>query len=72
MGGEREVYRGFVGNPEEKSPHGRPTYKWEDVMKIDFTTTWVGVACVHPAQVKDRWGALANAVMNLRVVVRQS
>ena len=36
MGEWRVVYRGLVGKPEEKRPHGRPRLRWEDNIKIDL------------------------------------
>jgi hypothetical protein len=32
----RDVYRVFVGKPEEKKPLGRPKRRWEDNIKMDF------------------------------------
>jgi hypothetical protein len=34
MGGRRVL--GFVGNPEEKRPLGRPRRRWEDNIKMDL------------------------------------
>jgi hypothetical protein len=31
---KRNVYRVFVGNPEGRTPLGRPRFGWEDVIKI--------------------------------------
>jgi hypothetical protein len=30
-------------------------------------TGWEGVKCIHLAQDRDQWRALANPVMNLRI-----
>jgi hypothetical protein len=68
MGEERGVDRILVGKYERKRPLGRPRLdgriilgwifrKW-DVGGID----WIGLA-----QDRDRWRAIMNAVMNLRV-----
>jgi hypothetical protein len=67
-GGSRGVYRVLVGKPEGKRPLGRPRSRWEDNVKIDLPE----VGCVHMdwielAQDRDRWRALVNAVMKLRV-----
>jgi hypothetical protein len=62
------VYRGLVGKPEGKRPLGRPRRKWDDNIKVDLQEVvcggmdWIGLA-----QDRDRWRAIVNAVMNLRV-----
>jgi len=68
MGERRGVYRVLVGNPEEKRPLGRPRRRWEDNIKMDLQE----VGCedmdwIDLAQDRDRWRALVNAAMNLRV-----
>jgi hypothetical protein len=35
-GKKRNAYRILVGNPEGKRPLGRPTYRWEDNIKMDL------------------------------------
>jgi hypothetical protein len=55
MGEGRGVYRVFVRKPEGKRLLGRPRCRWEDNIKMDLQ------------EVGDRWRALVNAVMNLRV-----
>jgi hypothetical protein len=69
MGEGRNVYRVLVGKPERKRPLGRPRRRWEDGIKLDLEEIgWGGVEWIHPAQDRDRWRALVNAVMNLRVL----
>jgi hypothetical protein len=65
---ERDVYRVLVEKPEGKRPLGRPRPRWEDNIKMDLQ----GVGCAGMDWIKlaldrDRWRALVNAVMNLRV-----
>ena len=36
MGDRRGAYRVLVGSPDGKRPHGRPTLRWEDNIKIDL------------------------------------
>ena len=58
----------LVGKPEGKRPLGRPRRRWEDNIKM--AAQKVGGGCadwIELAQDKDRWRALVNAVMNLRV-----
>jgi len=57
-----------LGKPEGKRPLGRPRHRFEDNNnKIDFQTVGWGMEWIELAQVRDRWRALVNAVMNLRV-----
>jgi hypothetical protein len=57
-----------VGKPEEKRPLGRPRRRWVDNIKMDLLEIgWGGVDWIGPAQDRDKWRALVNAVMNLRV-----
>jgi len=68
MGEGRGVYRVLVGKPEGKRPMGRPRHRWEDNVKIDLQEVWCWVMdWTELAQDRDRWRALVNAVMNLRV-----
>jgi hypothetical protein len=55
-----------VGKPEGKRPLWRPRCKWEDNIKMDFSGSVV-MDWIKMAQDRDRWRALVNAVMNLRV-----
>jgi hypothetical protein len=36
IGAKRNVYRIFVGKPEEKRPVGRSRRRWEDNIKMDL------------------------------------
>jgi hypothetical protein len=57
-----------VGKPEGKKLLGRHRLRWEDNIKMDL----LEVRCesmdwIKLAQDRDRWWALENVVMNLRV-----
>jgi hypothetical protein len=68
MGEGRGVYRVLVGKPEGMRSLGRPRRRWEDNIKTGLQEVGCGrMDWKELAQGKDRWRALANAVMNLRV-----
>jgi hypothetical protein len=68
MGEGRGLYRVLVWKPEGKRPMGRPRCRWEDNIKMDLQEVVCGsLDWIEVAQDRDRWRALVNAVMNLRV-----
>jgi hypothetical protein len=69
MGEERNVYRVLMGKPKRKTPLGRPRHRWEDGIRMDLREIgWVSVDWIQLAQYRDRWQALVNTFMNLRVL----
>jgi hypothetical protein len=59
----------LVGNPEGKRSLGRPRNRWVDNIKMEHVEIeWGGVDWIGVAQDRDKWRALVNSVMNLRVV----
>jgi hypothetical protein len=68
MGEVRGAYNILVGRPEGRRPLGRPRRRWEDNIKMDLREIGFGdVDWIHWTQDRDRWQALVNTVMNLRV-----
>jgi hypothetical protein len=64
----RGAYKILVGRPEGRRPLGRPRRRWEDNIKMDLGGIGFGdVDWIHWAQNRERWRALVNTVMNLRV-----
>jgi len=69
MGGRERVHRVMVGKPEGKRPLGRPRRRWEDDIKMALQEVGCGETdWIELAQDRDRWRAVVNAVMNLRVL----
>jgi hypothetical protein len=69
MGEGRGIYRVLVGKPEGKRPLWRRRRMWEDNIKMDLLE--VGYGCkdwIELTQDRDRWRAIVNAVINLRVL----
>jgi hypothetical protein len=65
MGKGRGVYRVLVGKPEGKKSLGRPMRRLEDNIKADLRK--LAMDWIELANYRNRWRALMNAVMNLRV-----
>jgi hypothetical protein len=58
----------LVGKLEGRRPLGRPRRRWEDNIQMDLREIgFADVHWIHLAQDRDRWRALVNTVMNLRV-----
>jgi hypothetical protein len=68
MGEKRNAYRLLVGKPEGKRPLGRPRRMWVDNIRKDLGEVgWGDMDWNGLAQDGNRWKALVNSVMNLRV-----
>jgi hypothetical protein len=68
MGEVRSASNILVGRPEGRRPLGRPRHRWEDNIKMDLREIGFGeVDWIHWVQDRDRWRAVVNTVMNLRV-----
>jgi hypothetical protein len=68
MGEKRNACRSLVRKPEGKRPLGRPRPRWVNNIRMDLgevgrgDVDWIGLA-----QDRNRWRALVNSVLNLRV-----
>jgi hypothetical protein len=75
MGEERKAYRLLVGKQEGKKPilstHlrlGRPRRRWVDNIRKDLgEVRWGDVDWIGLAKDRNRWRAVVNSVLNLRV-----
>jgi len=67
MGEGRFVHSVLVGKPERKRPLGRPRRIWKNTIKIDLQEVGADGDWMELAQDRDRWRALVNTVLNLRV-----
>jgi hypothetical protein len=64
----RGAYNILVRRPEGRRPLGRHRRTWEDNMKMDLREIgFRDVNWIDLAQDRDRWQAVVNTVMNLRV-----
>jgi len=62
------AYRVLVGKPERRRPLGRHRHRWKDNIKMGLQgVDWGDMNWMDLAQDRDRWRALVNAVMYLRV-----
>jgi hypothetical protein len=68
MGEKRNAYRLLVGKPEGTRPLGRPRRRWVGNIWMDLGAVgWGDVDWIGLAQDRNRWRALVNSVLNLRV-----
>jgi hypothetical protein len=68
MGERRNSHRLLVRRPEGRRPLGRPKRRWLDNIRSDLVEVgWGDVGWIGLAQDRDKWRALVNSVLNLRV-----
>jgi hypothetical protein len=68
LGEKRNTYRLLVRKPEGKKPIGRPRHRWVGNIRMDLVEVgWGDVDRIGLAQVRGRWRALVNSVLNLQV-----
>jgi hypothetical protein len=67
-GEKRNAYRLLVGKPDGKRPLGRPRRRWVDNTRMDLGEVgWGDVDRIGLAQDRNRWRAVVNSVLNIRV-----
>jgi hypothetical protein len=68
IGEKKNAYGLLVAKPEGKRPLGRPRHRWVDNIRMNLgevgwgDADWIGLALD-----RNRWRALVNSVLNLRV-----
>jgi hypothetical protein len=68
MGEKRNACRLWVGKPEGKRLLGRPSRMWVNNIRMYLGEVgWSDVDWIGLAQDTNRWRALVNVVMNVRV-----
>jgi hypothetical protein len=68
MGEKRNAYKIFVGKPEGNRSFGRPRLKLEDDIKMYLRQTGMDIVdWINLFQDRDRWRALVNTVISLRI-----
>jgi hypothetical protein len=68
IGENRNAYRLLVGKPEGKRPLRRPRHRWVDNIRLDLGEVgWGDVDWICLAKDRNRWRALVNSELNLRV-----
>jgi hypothetical protein len=69
MGEKRNAYRLWVGKPEGKRPLERPRRRWVYNIRMDLGEVgWGDMDWIGLAQDRNRWKALVNSVLNLKVL----
>jgi hypothetical protein len=64
---KRNAHRLLVEKPDGKRRRGRPRQRWVINIRMDLgEIEWGDYDWIGLARNRDRWGAVVNAVMNLR------
>jgi hypothetical protein len=66
-GKKRDAYRILAGRSEGRRLLGTPRRRWEDSIKMCLQDVGWGIDWIKLAKDTDRWRAVVNAVMNVRV-----
>jgi len=67
MGGRSGACMILMGRREGKRKLGKPRRRWKVILKWIFKRWDGNMDWIHLAQKRNRWRALVNAVMNIRV-----
>jgi hypothetical protein len=68
IGEKKNTYRLLVGKPEGKRPLGKPRCRWVDNINMDLGEVgWGDVDRICLTKDRNRWRAVVNSVLNLRV-----
>jgi hypothetical protein len=68
MGEKKNAYRLLVGKPEGKRTLGRPRRRWvNNITMVLGEVGWGDVDWIGLAKDRNRWSAVVNSVLNLRV-----
>jgi hypothetical protein len=64
----RKLHSELVGKSEVRRPLGRPRRRWVNNIRMDLVEVgWGDMEWIGMVQDRDRWRALVNSVLNLRV-----
>jgi hypothetical protein len=67
-GDKRNAYRLLVGKQDGKKPLGRPRHRWVDNIRMDLGEVgWSDVDWIGLTKDRNRWRALVDSVLKLRV-----
>jgi hypothetical protein len=67
-GEKKNTYGLLVRKPEGKRPLGGRSHRWVNNIRMDFLEfEWGNVDWIDLAEVRNRWRALVNSVLNFRV-----
>jgi hypothetical protein len=65
---KRNMCGSLVGKPEEKRPLRKPGLRWMDNIRMDLGEVgWGDIDWIGLAVDRNRWRAVVNSVLNLRV-----
>jgi hypothetical protein len=68
MRGKRGAHMVSVSRPEQRRPFGRSWRRWEDNIKMELQEVgWGCMEWIDLAQDREKWLALLNALISLRV-----